>query len=74
LLDARNTKLEDVDTLSRDIDALVEQLGSERVLVSPSSGLEFLPREKARAKLERLGEAATRAAGRSRQDGKEVGA
>ncbi len=74
LLDARNTKLEDVDTLARDIDALVEQFGSERVLVSPSSGLEFLPREKARAKLERLGEATAQAAGRTRQDPKEVGA
>ncbi|MEA2459983.1 MAG: hypothetical protein QOH90_160, partial [Actinomycetota bacterium] len=28
----------------------------DRVYVSPSAGLEYLPREKARAKLQRLGE------------------
>ena len=54
VVDARNTRLEDADELARTIGSLVERLGTERVLVSPSAGLEFLPREKARAKLEHL--------------------
>ncbi|MGH2791663.1 MAG: hypothetical protein ACRDJ0_11890 [Actinomycetota bacterium] len=54
VVDARNTRLEDADELARTISSLVERLGPERVLVSPSAGLEFLPREKARAKLEHL--------------------
>jgi 5-methyltetrahydropteroyltriglutamate--homocysteine methyltransferase len=58
IVDARNTKLEDIGALSATIDDLVESVGSDRLLVSPSCGLEFLPREKARAKLHRLCEAA----------------
>ncbi|MGH2749985.1 MAG: hypothetical protein ACRDK3_03805 [Actinomycetota bacterium] len=58
LVDARNTKLEVLDDLTGQIAALAERFGPERVLVGPSSGLEFLPREKARAKLGRLAEAA----------------
>ena len=54
VVDARNTRLEDGDELARTIASLVERLGPERVLVSPSAGLEFLPREKARAKLKHL--------------------
>lgn len=57
LLDARNTKLEDLDQLAANIAGLAEALGAERLSVSPSAGLEFLPREKARAKLHRLSEA-----------------
>lgn len=58
LLDARNTKLEDVDELARAIDELAATVGPDRLYVSPSASLEFLPREKAAAKLRRLGEAA----------------
>jgi 5-methyltetrahydropteroyltriglutamate--homocysteine methyltransferase len=61
LVDARNTKLEDLDELASDIGSLAERFGADRVRVAPSSGLEFLPREKARAKLARLAEAAQRA-------------
>jgi 5-methyltetrahydropteroyltriglutamate--homocysteine methyltransferase len=57
LVDARNTRLEDPDDLAREIAGFVERLGADRVAISPSSGLEFLPREKARAKLHRLAEA-----------------
>jgi 5-methyltetrahydropteroyltriglutamate--homocysteine methyltransferase len=57
LVDARNTRLEDPDALARDIAGFVERFGADRVVISPSSGLEFLPREKARAKLHRLVEA-----------------
>lgn len=58
ILDARNTKLEDPGDLQKTISELVGAVGEERLLLSPSAGLEFLPREKARAKLHRLAEAA----------------
>ncbi len=58
VVDARNTMLEDAAELQRTIETLAEHVGPDRLTVSPSSGLEFLPREKARAKLERLCEAA----------------
>ena len=54
IVDARNTKLEDVDSLARQIEELCTVVGEKCLRVSPSAGLEFLPREKAQAKLERL--------------------
>ena len=54
VLDARNTKLETAGELTPRIERLVERIGAEALWLSPSAGLEFLPREKARAKLERL--------------------
>ena len=54
VVDARNTRLEDPDALQKTIEVLAGIVGNERLSVAPSSGLEFLPREKARAKLERL--------------------
>ena len=59
ILDARNTKLETVEEVARVIELLESKLGADRLRVAPSSGLEFLPREKARAKLQRLADAAT---------------
>lgn len=61
IVDARNTKLEDLQALVVEIGTLAEQVGEENLRVSPSASLEFLPREKARAKLERLSEAAEKA-------------
>ncbi|MDP9067267.1 MAG: hypothetical protein M3N53_02825 [Actinomycetota bacterium] len=58
IVDGRNTKLEEADALQQTIEDLADQVGPDRLQVAPSSGLEFLPREKARAKLERLCEAA----------------
>lgn len=58
ILDARNTRLEDETVLRNQIEELVEITGPDRLFISPSAGLEFLPREKARAKLERLGNVA----------------
>ena len=58
ILDARNTRLEDQTVLRNQIEELVEITGAERLFISPSAGLEYLPREKARAKLERLGSVA----------------
>ncbi len=60
IVNARNTKLEDVGELRSTIERLLGIAG-DRLRVSPSSGLEFLPREKARAKLVRLAEAASNA-------------
>ncbi len=58
IVDARNTKLEDAGALARQIEELCSIVGDTSLRVSPSAGLEFLPREKARAKLERLATAA----------------
>ena len=58
IVDARNTKLESEDDLEGRITLLCEIVGKEYLYVSPSAGLEFLPREKARAKLQRLSQAA----------------
>ena len=57
IVDARNTKLEAADDLAPDIERLRRHLAEARLRTSPSAGLEFLPREKARSKLERLCEA-----------------
>lgn len=61
IVDSRNTKLEDLQALVVEIGTLAEQVGPDNLKVSPSASLEFLPREKARAKLERLAEAAEKA-------------
>jgi 5-methyltetrahydropteroyltriglutamate--homocysteine methyltransferase len=57
IVDARNTMLEPVNELAATIDELADRVGVENLSVSPSAGLEFLPREKAGAKLQRLSEA-----------------
>jgi 5-methyltetrahydropteroyltriglutamate--homocysteine methyltransferase len=64
VVDARNTMLEDLEDLARQIEALTARIGPDRLRVSPSAGLEFLPREKARAKLVRLVEATEKAGAR----------
>lgn len=61
IVDARNTRLEDTVDLVREIEELASIVGPKCLRVGPSAGLEFLPREKARAKLERLAEAARKA-------------
>jgi 5-methyltetrahydropteroyltriglutamate--homocysteine methyltransferase len=58
VIDARNTKLEPVDDLVAMIDSIETAIDDSDLRLSPSAGLEFLPREKARAKLHRLGEVA----------------
>ena len=61
IVDARNTRLEDTQALVVEIGTLAEQIGAENLRVAPSAGLEYLPREKARAKLTRLAEATQKA-------------
>jgi 5-methyltetrahydropteroyltriglutamate--homocysteine methyltransferase len=58
VVDARNTKLEDENDLVAMVDSIQTSIDDADLRLSPSAGLEFLPREKARAKLERLGEVA----------------
>ncbi|HEX9824324.1 MAG TPA: methylcobamide--CoM methyltransferase [Actinomycetota bacterium] len=57
IADARNTRLETVEALARRIERLREITGPDRLWISPSAGLEFLPREAAEAKCRRLNEA-----------------
>lgn len=53
-LDARNTKMEDEKEILRLIDKVSEKIPSEKLYVSPSCGLEFLPHENALKKLKLL--------------------
>ncbi|HEX2050954.1 MAG TPA: methylcobamide--CoM methyltransferase [Actinomycetota bacterium] len=63
IVDARNTRLEDAGVLARRIDELAHHVGADRLYVAPSASLEFLPREKAAAKLALLCDAAGKAGG-----------
>ncbi|MDI3317930.1 MAG: hypothetical protein QJR14_10000 [Bacillota bacterium] len=56
-LDARQPRLEPVEEAERLVDRLSGKIPLERITLHPSASLEFLPADKARAKLERLGEA-----------------
>jgi 5-methyltetrahydropteroyltriglutamate--homocysteine methyltransferase len=60
IVDARNTALERLEDVVGVVENLATMCGPDKLSVSPSAGLEFLPREKARAKLQRLSEAAER--------------
>lgn len=54
LVDARNTRMEDEQELSRRLTQLRESIKDERLEISPNMGLEFLPRERAFEKLQRM--------------------
>ncbi|MBX5465184.1 MAG: hypothetical protein IRZ26_06490 [Clostridia bacterium] len=56
-LDARQPRLESVEEIERLVERLSARVAPERMTLHPSASLEFLPAEKARAKLLRLGEA-----------------
>lgn len=58
LVDARNTKLEEPKVLAARVGQLRNTLDLERTYLTPSNGLEFLPRETARRKLRVLVESA----------------
>ena len=58
VVDARNVRLEDPARLAEAVQRGVRAAGADNVHVSPSCGLEFLPRDVARAKLGRVAEAA----------------
>ena len=58
LLDARNTRLEPVEEMIDGARRVSAHVSLDRVQISPSCGLDFLPRKNARLKLERLVEGA----------------
>lgn len=61
IIDARNTKAETVDEIVDQIRAVASIVPVDRLHVSPSCGLEFLPRPTAYSKLVRLVEGAAKA-------------
>jgi 5-methyltetrahydropteroyltriglutamate--homocysteine methyltransferase len=65
LVDGRNTKLETAEQVYPVLDRVLPRLG-DTVYLNPSCGLEFLPRDRARAKLETLGRLARAYAGARR--------
>src|SRR5215472_3766446 len=54
LVDGRNTKLEDAGEVARQIGRLLPKIQGGRAFLNPSCGLEYLPRDRAVAKLELL--------------------
>jgi len=54
LVDGRNTKLEDPAEVAQQIDRLLPRVQADLCYLNPSCGLEYLPRDRAFAKLERL--------------------
>ena len=54
LIDARNTKLETKESVFPVLDTVLPALKTGPTSLTPSCGLEFLPRERARLKLETL--------------------
>jgi 5-methyltetrahydropteroyltriglutamate--homocysteine methyltransferase len=55
LVDARNTKLEDPAQVARLIEKMLPKIAGGSAWLGPSAGLEYLPRDRAYAKLELLG-------------------
>ncbi|MBI3934219.1 MAG: hypothetical protein HY316_05975 [Acidobacteria bacterium] len=54
LLDGRNTRLEDPATILRVLDRILPQIRAAECYLNPSSGLEYLPRDRALLKLKHL--------------------
>lgn len=54
VVDGRDSRLEDPQAVARRLERLLRRYTIEAVYLQPSCGLEFLPRDRARAKLERL--------------------
>jgi 5-methyltetrahydropteroyltriglutamate--homocysteine methyltransferase len=54
LVDGRNTRLEDPAHIARQIERMLPKIKGERAFLGTSSGLEYLPRDRAFAKLELL--------------------
>jgi 5-methyltetrahydropteroyltriglutamate--homocysteine methyltransferase len=54
LLDGRNTKLEDPSEVARLVEKMLHRVGGARAYLGPSCGLEYLPRDRAVAKLQLL--------------------
>jgi 5-methyltetrahydropteroyltriglutamate--homocysteine methyltransferase len=54
LVDGRNTRLEDPAHIARQIERMLPKIKNQRAFLGTSSGLEYLPRDRAFAKLELL--------------------
>ena len=54
LVDGRNTRLEDPAATARQLEKLARGAGLNRAYLSPSCGLEYLPRDRARQKIRQL--------------------
>lgn len=52
IVDALNTQLESLDTLSKKIEKLAKHIPLDNIFLNPSTGLEYLPRDKAFKKLQ----------------------
>ena len=63
IIDARNTRLESPDDIAEKIRTLGDGIDPDRIHVSPSAGLEFLPREVAQEKLHQLAQGVRQAEG-----------
>ncbi len=55
LLDARNTKMEEEEEIVAVVEGLLPAVATGEAYLNPSTGLEYLPREKARAKCDLIG-------------------
>lgn len=64
LVDGRNTKLERAGDVAQVISRLLPQIAGERAWLGPSCGLEYLPRDRAQAKLALLKEIRSAVEGR----------
>jgi 5-methyltetrahydropteroyltriglutamate--homocysteine methyltransferase len=64
LIDGRNTRLEDPAAIARQVERLLPKIAGGRAFLGPSCGLEYLPRDRAYAKLELLGKVRTALEGR----------
>ena len=59
-LDARNTKIEDEKEILQLIDKVSRKISPDKIYISPSCGLEFLPHENALKKIKLLSSIATK--------------
>jgi 5-methyltetrahydropteroyltriglutamate--homocysteine methyltransferase len=56
LVDGRNTRLEDASAIAKVIEKIARGANLDRVWLTPSCGLEYLPRDRAQMKLKLLGD------------------
>ena len=63
VVDARNTRLETADEIARYAERALKLVPQERLVLAPTTSLEYLPRDVARAKLTALVEGARLVAG-----------
>jgi len=67
LIDGRNTNLEDPAQVARQVERMLPKIKDQRAFLGPSSGLEYLPRHRAFAKLEILSKVRAQLEGRERR-------